>query len=81
MPWKAPNAASVLGKLYPEPIVDHLSAAKEAREKIWAVRKGPAFRNEARAVQEKHGSRKSGIPNRGQRARKSSKQMSLPLEE
>lgn len=78
-PWKAPNAAQVLGKRYPVPIVDHLTAAKEAREKIWAVRRGQAFRDEARAIRSKHGSRKSGIPNRGKRKPKSNGQLTLPL--
>nr|WP_282449422.1 FAD-binding domain-containing protein [Roseibium sp. CAU 1639] len=69
-PWKADNAGKVLGKAYPFPIVDHLSAAKEAREKVWAVRKGQAFRGTAAGIQSKHGSRKSGIPMRGQEKRR-----------
>ena len=70
-PWRAPNAAVVLGKLYPEPVVDHLAAAKQAREAIWAVRKSAAFKDTANAIQSKHGSRKSGIPMTGQnRARR-----------
>eukprot|EP00752_Nemacystus_decipiens_P019313 g17369.t1 len=35
-PWKAENAGAVLGKAYPFPIVDHLTAAKDARQRIWA---------------------------------------------
>lgn len=65
-PWKAENAGKVLGKTYPFPVVEYLSAAKEARDKVWAVRKGQAFRSEASGIQTKHGSRKSGIPMRGQ---------------
>jgi len=65
-PWKAGNAGKVLGKAYPFPVVDHLSAAREAREKVWAVRKGQAFRNQASGIQSRHGSRKSGIAMRGQ---------------
>ena len=72
-PWKAPNAGAVLGQAYPHPIVDHLTAAKEAREKVWAVRKGGAFRAEASAIQSKHGSRKSGIPMRGREGRRGPK--------
>ncbi|MEO1602333.1 MAG: deoxyribodipyrimidine photo-lyase [Pseudomonadota bacterium] len=79
-PWKAEAAGRVLGRLYPEPIVDHLAAAKEARERIWAVRRGDAFRAEASAIQTRHGSRKSGIPNRGRRGRpKAQAQMDLPF--
>lgn len=69
-PWKSDNAGRVLGKHYPFPVVDHLSAAKEAREKVWAVRKGPAFRGKAADIQSKHGSRKSGIAMRGQERRR-----------
>jgi len=64
-PWKAETAGRVLGKTYPFPIVDHLGAAKEAREKVWAVRKGRAFRGKAADIQSKHGSRGSGLPMRG----------------
>ncbi|MEO1139959.1 MAG: FAD-binding domain-containing protein [Pseudomonadota bacterium] len=79
-PWKADIASQVLGKRYPFPIVDHLAAARSARDKVWAVRRGGAFRDEAVAIQAKHGSRKSGMPNRGQRKRKSdASQMHLPL--
>ena len=79
-PWLAENAGAVLGRSYPEPIVDYKAAAKDAREKIWTVRRGDDFRAAAGAIQNKHGSRKSGIPNSGQRRRKpSAEQMSLPL--
>jgi len=87
-PWRAGNADAVLGKRYPARIVDHLAAAREARERIWAVRAGADFRAEASEVQRKHGSRRSGIPNRGQRrtsrrstARAGSAQLDLPLGE
>lgn len=69
-PWKADNAGAVLGKRYPFPVVDHLSSARTARERIWAVRKGETFRKEAGTIQQKHGSRKSGIPMRGRGSRR-----------
>ena len=78
-PWKADNAHEVLGRAYPERIVDHQKAAKEARAKIWAVRGGEGVRKEAGAIQDKHGSRKSGIPNRGQRPPRKTAQLDLPL--
>ncbi|WP_338550468.1 deoxyribodipyrimidine photo-lyase [Roseovarius phycicola] len=80
-PWKSENAGSVLGKRYPHPIVDHLTAAREARDKVWAIRRGVEYKTMAVAIQTKHGSRKSGIPNRGQRGRKktNTRQLSLPL--
>lgn len=81
-PWNAPNAAEILGKHYPFPIINHLEAAKEARQKIWGVRKGTPYRSQANAIQDKHGSRKSGVPMRGKRPRKntSTDQLSLALE-
>ncbi|MDE0809691.1 MAG: deoxyribodipyrimidine photo-lyase [Alphaproteobacteria bacterium] len=79
-PWKAENARVVLGKAYPIRIVDHIAAAREARDRIWAVRRGADFNAEASAVAAKHGSRKSGIPHRGQRAKKKeSAQLTLRL--
>lgn len=82
-PWTWEGASSVLGKAYPMPIIDHLATAKAARQKVWAVRKGSSFRKNADAIQEKHGSRKSGIPNRGKRktVRSTSDQFQLPFEE
>lgn len=72
-PWKAENAGSVLGKIYPFPIIDHMEAAREARQKVWAIRKGDAFWTETRNIQTKHGSRKSGVTGArtGRRTRKS----------
>jgi deoxyribodipyrimidine photo-lyase len=39
-----------------------MTAAANARERIYAVRKGNAHRSVADAIQSKHGSRKSGLP-------------------
>ena len=68
-PWKWDGAAAVIGKAYPERIVDPVQAAREAKEKVYAARKGKAFREAANRIQEKHGSRKSGMPMTGQRKR------------
>lgn len=79
-PWKAENASAVLGRSYPEPIVDHLQAAKHARERIWAVRKGDKFRKEADAVFLKHGSRKANRDRRpNAKSRGAAQQLTLPL--
>ncbi|MDJ0920893.1 MAG: deoxyribodipyrimidine photo-lyase [Henriciella sp.] len=82
-PWTWDQAGQVLGKTYPMPIIDHLEAAREARQKVWAVRKGSGFRDNASAIQNKHGSRKSGIPMRGRRktAKAKTDQFQLPLED
>ena len=69
-PWRlSPLERADLNLIYPDPIVDHLAAAKAARAAMYAVRRDPAFRAEADAIQAKHGSRKSGIPHRGGRRR------------
>jgi deoxyribodipyrimidine photo-lyase len=47
----------IIGSTYPEPVVDHLAAARHARETMWALRRGPEAREEARRVFDKHGSR------------------------
>jgi len=57
-PWRASNAAQVLGRAYPEPVVEPSVAAKAAREAVWAVRKGPSFREETQRLLVKHASRK-----------------------
>ena len=79
-PWKADNAAEILGKSYPEPIVDYANSATKARKKLWAIRAEPNFREEANKIQEKHGSRKSGVKTRARKKKKSQEtQLSLPL--
>jgi len=57
--------------------VDHLSAARDARERIWAVRKGEVFRQEAQGIVAKHASRKT--PRSRPRKSGTSKQLDLPL--
>ncbi len=46
----------------PAPIVDHLDAARLARDRIWAIRQGGDFSDVADAIQAKHGSRRAGVP-------------------
>lgn len=57
-PWTAPDAAAFLGKTYPAPIIDHIEAARFARDKVWGVRRGKDFLPVAKALVERHGSRK-----------------------
>jgi len=57
-----------IGRDYPEPIVDHLTAYRAAKERIYAVRKRSSTREEARRVVKKHGSRK-GPTQRSRRTR------------
>jgi deoxyribodipyrimidine photo-lyase len=46
---------------YPHPIVDPVAAARAARERLWSRRQGQAFRELADGIQQKHGSRRSGL--------------------
>ena len=64
-PWTHDGCAAILDKTYPMPVVDYTEAARAARQRIYGARKGPEFRQTADAIQEKHGSRRSGIPMRG----------------
>ncbi len=56
-PWKWDKAGTVLDKDYPFPVVDHLAAAKQARQKIWSVRNADGHREEASRIVKKHASR------------------------
>ena len=83
-PWKSDQAGKILGKSYPFPVVDYLTAAKEARDRIWAVRREQGFRATADAIQDRHGSRKANIPQVGRRPKtravnKAKDQLNLPL--
>lgn len=80
-PWRASNAAQILGRAYPEPVVEPSVAAKAAREAVWAVRKGPSFREETQRLLVKHASRKPAR-GRGKSAKKAldKTQMSFSFE-
>ena len=86
-PWLWEGAGGVLGRAYPEPIVDVKAAAKAAREAVWAVRKCEAFRAEAARIVDKHASRKDPRfvndrqprPRRTKRAKLSKDQLSFDL--
>ena len=75
-PWLWEGAGSLVGKKYPFPIIDHLEAAKSAKQKIWAVRGQPGYRDAANAIQIKHGSRRSRIKTTG--GRQKAKPTALP---
>jgi deoxyribodipyrimidine photo-lyase len=58
-PWKlAADDRAMLCPEYSKRIVDHAVAAKAAKDKIYALRRKPEARAEAKAVVQKHGSRK-----------------------
>jgi len=49
----------VIGGDYPAPLVDHVAAAKAARQRMGALRRGAA-RGEGQKILQRHGSRKGG---------------------
>ena len=55
---------------YPAPIVDEASALATARQHLYGLRKTREAQDEAGAIQQKHGSRKSGLPPSGPRPRR-----------
>jgi deoxyribodipyrimidine photo-lyase len=68
-PWRAP----LLAPDYPARLVDNETAARAARERIAAYRRGPEFRADAERVYEKLGSRKRPTRARASGARRGQK--------
>jgi deoxyribodipyrimidine photo-lyase len=82
-PWRADPAdlarfGVALGRDYPAPIVDPTQSAKDARDRLWAIRARREARAEADQVQARHGSRKSGV-RRPTRAKPALKQLAFDL--
>jgi deoxyribodipyrimidine photo-lyase len=46
---------------YPAPLGDHAALASIARERLWSVRRGEGYRRIAESIQQRHGSRRSGM--------------------
>jgi deoxyribodipyrimidine photo-lyase len=69
-PWSYDGAGTIVGRLYPERIVDLKASTAVAKERIYGARRAAGFYDRADDIQDKHGSRKSGIPMRGQGAKK-----------
>lgn len=63
------ESGCIIGTDYPAPIVDHATAYRQARERIAAIRRHPDARVEADAIQQRHGSRRSGLPPADRRTR------------
>ena len=57
-PWAWEEADTLIPQIYPERIIDHLQAAKDAKTKIYALRREPGHRELAKAIADKHGSRR-----------------------
>ncbi len=54
------NSHCVIGDSYPSPTVDHVAAAKDARQRMGGLRRGAA-RQEGKEILQRHGSRKGGL--------------------
>ncbi len=57
-----PLAARMGHTRLPTAVVDERAALARAKERLYALRRSPEARAEADAVQQRHGSRKSGLP-------------------
>ena len=71
-------AGCVIGADYPAPIVDDKSTLKAAKQRLYGLRQSKQAREEAGAIQTRHGSRKSGLPPSAQRRRSASNRQSEP---
>ncbi|MEB3200598.1 MAG: FAD-binding domain-containing protein [Synechococcaceae cyanobacterium] len=65
-PWTLSRAGQEqlgwrLGRDYPEPVVDLAAAARQARERLWSLRRQEGFAERADAIQARHGSRRAGL--------------------
>jgi deoxyribodipyrimidine photo-lyase len=85
-PWPA-SGADVAD--HPRPIVDPVTAARTAKDRLTALRRTPGYREAALAVFEKHGSRARRFENDNPRSARvarripatSSDQLKLPFDE
>ena len=59
-PWRWSGAGRVLGRRYPEPMIEPAAALREARAKLAEVRAAPKARREAIEVIERHVSQRAG---------------------
>jgi len=56
-----------LGGSMPPPIVDCAQSAREAKDRIFAIRRSAGFDRHADAIQRRHGSRRAGLPSPSRR--------------
>jgi deoxyribodipyrimidine photo-lyase len=72
-PWRWQESAKLN---YPAPILDNATAAKAAKDAMFALRQSAGHRTAASKIAAKHGSRKAGIPMTGRTRKAASKSMS-----
>ena len=70
-PWRLSTASRTRcgASGYALPLLDVQAAARQARERVWAVHRRADYRREADAIQSRHGSRRAGLPATGKRPR------------
>jgi len=66
-PWLWPGADHLA---YPAPIVEHVAAARAARDAVHAIRQGADHQRAAQQIVAKHGSRKAGMPGRSRKTKR-----------
>lgn len=81
-PWAAPasiqqKAGCILDHDYPLPIVDHEAAARQARQRMLALRRTREAHTEAKRIYERHGSRRR--PSQSGRAKQTPSERQLDL--
>jgi deoxyribodipyrimidine photo-lyase len=78
-PWLWPEAPRLLGRRYPEPIIDVASAAREARDLIWSARRSEGFAKVAGQIVQRHASRSGNREGRRPVKKPPPAQLSLPF--
>jgi deoxyribodipyrimidine photo-lyase len=80
-PWAWPEAQRLLGRRYPEPVIDIAAAAREARDRIWQARKTAGFAETAAGIVRRHASRADPrfVNDRAPRRRPPTAQLMLDL--
>ncbi len=64
-PWAYDGGGTIIGRTYPERIVELKASTAAAKDMIYGARRAAGFYEAADTIQSKHGSRKSGVPMRG----------------
>ncbi|MCU0902642.1 MAG: deoxyribodipyrimidine photo-lyase [Tabrizicola sp.] len=78
-PWLWPEAQRLLGRRYPEPIVDIASAAREAKERITLARRSTGFAEAAGEIVRRHASRSGNREGRRPVRKAATAQLMLPF--
>jgi deoxyribodipyrimidine photo-lyase len=84
-PWRWDGVDALIGSRYPARVVDLAASTTAAKDRMYGARRTADFRDAADRIQDKHGSRKSGMRMTGQkrpsdgRDRKSKYQLELDV--